>query len=94
MAKYKFNTAQFYANNSNSIHDRRRKAKIASTEHAPRNVRISQRQARGTVQGVSLHDVRVLMRPDLNTSTKRAAKNGLTVREVVNACPWDRGRYE
>jgi len=108
MPKHKFNTAQFYANNSVSVHDRRRSSHLAATRDAPKNVRISKVQARGYTpksrlrdavvarsdSGISLSDAKQLMRPDLSVSTKQFAKNGLGVREVVTACPWDEKRYE
>ena len=91
---------QFYANHSNSVHDRRRSTHLArksSVHHTPKNVRISQSQAAQAMAhqgGVSLHDVRELMRPPSHIASKAMAKNGCTVRDIVKATPWDKGRYE
>jgi len=92
--KHKAHTAQFRAGNSTTIANRRAKVYLASTEHAPTNVRISQRQAKGYTSGVSLRDVRHLMQPAPHTSTKQFATNGIGVREIIAAAPWSKGRYE
>ena len=45
-------------------------------------------------EGISPQDARELARPPSYTGTKRAAKNGCTVRDIVAATPWDKNRYE
>lgn len=93
MARRKQFTASFYANQSNGRYDRREVVRLAE-KHAPRNVRISLRQAKGVSTGISLAEARELARPPTHVGTKHFAKNGCTVRDVVQACPWTPGRYE
>lgn len=90
--KARFNSASFKAQHSVTLRDlRQRNAVALATEHAPRNVRISQAQARGcTVLGSSMSnaELRDAMAAPSHVGAKRMAKNGCTTQNVMNQAKW------
>ena len=80
--------ATFRAQHSVSVYDRRRRAvNHTAHENAPRNIRTSPNQIRGASLNTD-SEIREAMHAPSCMSTKRVAKNGCTITNVMNQALW------
>ena len=92
LMKHKQFTASYRAQHNRDL--RKRTTARLMDGDAPLGVPVSKVRNLRIREGISLHDARVLARPPSHTGTKQFAKNGCTVREIVSATPWHKGRYK